>query len=109
MEKLSLTRRETQVRLADSPDMLWFSCPSETAQKTCAALGKRGPWHPDTLMGHLGERCPVGKQLGRSVTSTQTQQFQSQGFFPTKALTAVEMAMYVNQKLDKGIILADIF
>ena len=77
---LPLTRREMQAILAYSLDMLWFACPGETAQKTCAAVGKRGSRHPDTLLQHLGERCPVGKQLGRSVASTQTQQFQSQGF-----------------------------
>lgn len=76
---LSLTRREMQAILAYSLDMLWFACPGETAQKTCAAVGKRGVRHPDTLLGHLGERCLLGKQLGRSVTSTQTSNFSHKG------------------------------
>lgn len=83
-ETLSLTRREMQVILAYSLDMLWFACPSETAQKTCATVGKHGSRYPDSLLGHLGEHGPMDKQLGRSVTSAQTQQFQSQGFFLQK-------------------------
>lgn len=60
---LPLTRREMQAILAYSLDMLWFACPGETAQKTCAAVGKRGSRHPDTAAAS-GRALPRGQAAG---------------------------------------------
>lgn len=56
-----------------------------------------------------GRALPRGQAAGEIRRLHTDPAIPITGVCPTKALTAVEMAVYVNQKLDKEIILVDIF